>query len=95
MKKEAITKLFYEKGKLLTFEEAKEKALLFFEYMKLTDEDLCDYWYGLADNWDVNIWLDVDDEDYEDENEKFFNVTLYEVVDGNTTDNFTRIYPLT
>lgn len=91
MRVSIVEKAFYEKGKLLSFADAKKKALLFLQFIKLTNEDLCDYWFGLCDNWDLNIWLDVDDKDYKDEDDRFLNVTLYKVKNGNTTDWFRRI----
>jgi len=92
MKVSLIEKVFYEPGVILTFDQAKEKALLFLDYIKMTDEDLVDYWFGLADNWDLNIWIDVDDDTYTDENEEdFMSLTLYKVENGHTTQEYIPI----
>lgn len=87
MRVNSIEKVFYEKGKTLTFAEAKEKALLFFEYIQLTDEDLSDYWFGLSDNWDMNIW--------HDELMDNFSIDLYCVSEDGCTyyDSFGTICP--
>jgi hypothetical protein len=87
MKMDRIEKLFYEKGALPSFEEIREKALLFIDYAKLTNEDLYDYWFGIADNWDLNIYIWE-----EDTGEENLYATLHKVVDGVTTNEFYRIY---
>lgn len=83
MKEELVEKVFYKKGQILTLKEATEQALLFFSYIKLTEADLFDYWYGLADNWDLNIWIWDDDEmlDIADD-EEIVNVSLFPVNTG-------------
>ena len=92
---DSLTKSFYSPVPL-TKEEATQKALLFFEKIRKTPEDLSDYWYSLAPNWDVNIWMEgaEDEELTEDQKDKLLRVTLYEVdPNGTTTDTFYRIYP--
>jgi hypothetical protein len=88
--RESQLQVFYEPGKLLTLNEAKSKAQLFYDYAK----NICkvnfygDYWFGIADNYDLNIWCDDDSEVYQ--------LTLYEVINGktNTSDNFTTFLPV-
>lgn len=95
MKTNFIEKVFYKKGETLTFEEAKQKALLFLDYIRTTNETLEDYWYGISDNWDLNIWREIEEDDCQEDKEGLFlRATLYPVVDGFTkTQNFIRIYP--
>lgn len=88
-----IEKAFYKKGYRPDFEEAKEHALYFFEYVKMTPEwekDDCayfkDYWYGICDNWDLNIFMP--DPDISSD----VVIDLYPVnEDGKTTNEFTTI----
>lgn len=96
MKIETLEKIFTQKKTTLSFDEAVAKSLLFLGGLRTTEEDLVDYWFGIADNWDLNIWLDVDDKDYKDEDEeKYLRATLYLVKNGQITQEFYRIYPLT
>lgn len=97
-----IESIFYKKGETLSFIQARDKAILFLDYIQTTKADLFDCWFGLADNWDMNIWVDdiwVDDGWINNEkNTKVFdkeiiNITLYSVDENNETDynNFYRI----
>lgn len=89
MKARLIEKAFYTTGTLLSLSEVKAKALLFLDYIKLTSEDLSDYWYGIAENWDLNIWM-PDDKTNE------IAMSLYRVENGETEYEYPiRIYPLT
>jgi hypothetical protein len=95
MRLNLIEKTFYKKGVELSFEEATAKSLLFLEYVNMTrewQEDegyFCDYWYGIADNWDLNIFYpDPDADPY------LYRVCLYPVIDGECEYNIWRtIYP--
>ncbi|MCK9544902.1 MAG: hypothetical protein M0R03_23045 [Novosphingobium sp.] len=53
-----VEKIFYEKGTFLTELEAIEKAKLMYKFLKEMDVDLTDYFFGLAENYDLNIWSD-------------------------------------
>jgi len=91
-----IEKMCYEKGKNLSFEEAKTRSLLFLEYAQRTREwredegYFCDYWYGFADNWDLNIFYPEPDE-FPDH----FRMSIYPVSgEGETDYNVYRtVYP--
>lgn len=41
-----------------------------------------DYWYGISDDWDLNIWGGFGNK---------LHATIYPVVDGNTTDEGIRV----
>lgn len=74
METELLEQAFYEKTKKLTEAEATERAKLFYTCIKLTDESLEDYWVGLSDNWDLNIW----------ESETEIGLDIYPVENENT-----------
>jgi len=78
---------------LLTLQEATSQALLFLDYISMSEADLFDYWYGLADNWDLNIWISDDDEllDIADDKE-IVNVALYPVKTETNDTDYNRIY---
>lgn len=62
-----LKNVFYQKGESLTLEKAKIKAINFYKYIIGNSQnifyELDDYWYGIAENWDLNIFKeDKDDE---------------------------------
>lgn len=68
----------------LSFEDAKRKAFWFLGMYLMQDGPDDDYWYGLADNWDLNIWWD--------EELGIYMATLYPVIDGET--DYSTFYPM-
>lgn len=95
MRLNLIEGAWYVAGRKLTVDEAKDTALRFFEYVQLTPEwteddgmYFDDYWYGIADNWDVNIYRPDPNE-----NDTVL-VIIYPVDDdGNTQDEGILIFP--
>lgn len=75
--KVSIEDTIYIKGKYLTEQEAKDNATKMYRALLKEKQYLQDYWYGLAENYDLNIW-------YEDELFQIVHVDLYLVTNEET-----------
>lgn len=68
MKINLIENVFYQEGNL-SQKDAIEKAILFYEYVKLSDWDGDDRFYSLSDNYVVNIFLEDDEYDFDSDHD--------------------------
>lgn len=62
-------------GNLAHLESLKKWAVP--DYCKIDDETDFDAWYGLSDEWDLNIWSDCNK----------LHASLYPVVNGSTVSD--------